>query len=141
MFPLVQHFPLMKQKIKRIRCLYLDQFCSCTNSLQLVNILLFFKHFSLHYFTFDRLCVSQCPSPFFTPRKNDKALKASEDILNSICLIFASAWVQKIKTPPKQLPLCKKNILERVLLQIFYFCIFLTSSYIFSISQLRHVHL
>jgi len=46
MFPLVQHFPLMKQKFSRVECVSLDQSGSCSNTLQLVNILLFFKHFS-----------------------------------------------------------------------------------------------
>lgn len=91
MFPLVQHFPLMKQKINRIRCLSLNQFSSCSTSWQLVNILLFFKHISFRHVTFDWLCVSQCPSPFFAPLKNDIALKTPEDILNIVCLTLASA--------------------------------------------------
>lgn len=91
MFPVVQHFPLMKQKINRIRCLPLDQFGSCSTSLQLVSILLFFKHFSFHYPTFDWLCVSQCTSPIFALLKNDIALKTPEDVLNAVCLTLASA--------------------------------------------------
>lgn len=86
MFPLVQDFPLIKQKINRIRCLSLDQLGSCSTSCQLMNLLLFFKCFSFHCSTFDHLCVSQWLSPFVTPLKNDIALKAPEGILDIVHL-------------------------------------------------------